>query len=57
MSVAGIEDVEQRMQIAKIAEAFDLDPKGFAKEWHKNSGYETENIQGSPAFSVSEHER
>jgi len=35
VSVAGIEDVEQRMQIAKIAEAFDLDPKGFAKEWQQ----------------------
>ena len=35
VSVAGIEDVEQRMQIAKIAEAFDLDPEGFAKEWQQ----------------------
>ncbi|HON36585.1 MAG TPA: putative cobaltochelatase [Methanothrix sp.] len=35
VSVAGIEDVEQRMQIVKIAEAFDLDPEGFAREWQQ----------------------
>jgi len=31
VSVVGIEDVEKRMQIAKMAEAFDADPDGFAK--------------------------
>jgi magnesium chelatase subunit D len=30
VSVMGIEDVDQRMQIAKMAEAFDADPDGFA---------------------------
>jgi len=30
VSVVGIEDVDQRMQIAKMAEAFDADPDGFA---------------------------
>ncbi|OPY50727.1 MAG: von Willebrand factor type A domain protein [Methanosaeta sp. PtaU1.Bin112] len=29
VSVVGIEDVDQRMQIAKMAEAFDSDPDGF----------------------------
>jgi len=35
VSVVGIEDVDQRMQIAKMAEAFDADPDGFAE---KNRG-------------------
>ncbi len=35
VSVSGIEDVEQRMQIARIAEAFDIDPEGFAREWQQ----------------------
>ena len=30
VSVASINDVDQRMQIAKMAESFDLDPEGFA---------------------------
>jgi magnesium chelatase subunit D len=30
VTVAGIDDVDQRMQIAKMADAFDLDPEGFA---------------------------
>jgi len=38
VSVVGIEDVDQRMQIAKMAEAFDADPDGF-----------TEKSQGSQA--------
>ena len=32
VSVVGIEDVDQRMQIAKMAEAFDADPDGFAEK-------------------------
>jgi len=32
VSVKGIDDVDQRMQIAKMAEAFDLDPDGFAEK-------------------------
>jgi magnesium chelatase subunit D len=32
VNVAGIEDVEQRMQIAKTAEWFDVDPEGFSRE-------------------------
>ena len=32
VSVVGIEDVDQRMQIAKMAEAFDSDPDGFAEK-------------------------
>ena len=32
VSVAGIEDVDQRMQIAKMAEAFDRNPDEFSKE-------------------------
>lgn len=32
VSVVGIEDVDQRMQIAKMAEAFDADPDGFTEE-------------------------
>ena len=32
VSVMGIEDVDQRMQIAKMAEAFDADPDGFAEK-------------------------
>ncbi|MDD4652767.1 MAG: ATP-binding protein, partial [Methanothrix sp.] len=32
VSVVGIDDVDQRMQIAKMAEAFDADPDGFAQE-------------------------
>jgi magnesium chelatase subunit D len=38
VNVVGIEDVDQRMKIAKMAEAFDADPDGFA-----------ENNQGSQA--------
>jgi magnesium chelatase subunit D len=30
VTVAGIDDVEQRMQIAKMADAFDLNPEAFA---------------------------
>jgi len=30
VTVSGIEDVEKRMQIARMADAFDLDPEGFA---------------------------
>ncbi len=30
VSVAGIEDVDQRMQIVKMAESFESDPEGFA---------------------------
>jgi magnesium chelatase subunit D len=36
VSVVGIEDVDQRMQIAKMAEAFDADPDSFALECHSN---------------------
>jgi magnesium chelatase subunit D len=32
VSVVGIDDVDQRMQIAKIAEAFDADPDGFTEK-------------------------
>jgi len=32
VSVVGIDDVDKRMQIAKMAEAFDADPDGFAQE-------------------------
>ncbi|OPY57508.1 MAG: von Willebrand factor type A domain protein [Methanosaeta sp. PtaU1.Bin112] len=32
VSVVGIEDVDQRMQIAKMADAFDADPDRFASE-------------------------
>jgi len=32
VSVVGIDDVDQRMQIAKIAEAFDADPDGFTEQ-------------------------
>ncbi|MHB8117938.1 MAG: putative cobaltochelatase [Methanothrix sp.] len=31
VSVVGIDDVDQRMQIAKMAEAFDADPDGFTE--------------------------
>ncbi len=30
VTVAGIDDVDKRMQIAKMADAFDIDPEGFA---------------------------
>ncbi|HPT37191.1 MAG TPA: putative cobaltochelatase [Methanothrix sp.] len=30
VTVAGIDDIEKRMQIAKMADAFDSDPEGFA---------------------------
>jgi len=33
VSVVGIDDVDQRMQIAKMAEAFDADPDSFAAEY------------------------
>ncbi len=36
VSVKGIEDVGQRMQIAKNAEAFDADPDGFAAEFRRS---------------------
>ena len=36
VSVMGIEDVDQRMQIAKMAEAFDADPDGFAEKSQAN---------------------
>ena len=36
VSVVGIEDVDQRMQIAKMAEAFDADPGSFALECHSH---------------------
>ena len=36
VSVVGIEDVDQRMQIAKMAEAFDADPDSFALECHSH---------------------
>ena len=39
VSVVGIEDVDQRMQIAKMAEAFDADPDGFAE---RNQGSQEE---------------
>jgi len=39
VSVVGIDDVDQRMQIAKMAEAFDADPDGFAE---KNQGSQAE---------------
>lgn len=32
VSVVGIDDVDQRMQIAKMAEAFDADPDGFTEK-------------------------
>ncbi len=32
VSVVGIEDVDQRMQIAKMADAFDADPDGFTQK-------------------------
>ncbi|MFB3764481.1 MAG: putative cobaltochelatase [Methanotrichaceae archaeon] len=32
VSVAGIDDVDQRMEIARMAEKFDADPDGFARE-------------------------
>jgi magnesium chelatase subunit D len=34
VSVVGIADVDQRMQIAKNAESFDLDPEGFALRFY-----------------------
>ncbi len=34
VSVVGIEDVDQRMQIAKMAESFDRDPEVFAMQCH-----------------------
>jgi len=34
VNVDGIDDVEQRMQIAKMAERFDVDPEGLAEEQH-----------------------
>ena len=34
VSVVGIEDVDQRMQIAKMAESFDSDPEVFAMQCH-----------------------
>jgi magnesium chelatase subunit D len=33
ISVQGIEDVEQRMEIARRSELFEADPEGFAKEY------------------------
>ena len=36
VSVVGIEDVDQRMQIAKMAEAFDFDPDGFMEKSKKS---------------------
>jgi magnesium chelatase subunit D len=36
VSVVGIEDVDQRMQIAKMAESFDRDPEVFAFQCHAN---------------------
>ena len=32
VSVVGIDDVDQRMQIAKMAEGFDADPERFVME-------------------------
>jgi magnesium chelatase subunit D len=32
VNVVGIDDVDQRMQIAKMADAFDADPEGFSSE-------------------------
>jgi magnesium chelatase subunit D len=32
VSVAGIDDVEKRVQIARMAESFDSDPEGFSRE-------------------------
>ncbi|MDD2835820.1 MAG: VWA domain-containing protein, partial [Methanothrix sp.] len=36
VSVVGIEDVDQRMQIAKMAESFDADPDGFTQMCQKS---------------------
>lgn len=44
VSVAGIEDVDQRMRIAKIAEAFDADPDGFAQMCQKSQADLKEKI-------------
>jgi len=45
VSVAGIEDVEQRMQIAKMADAFDIDPDGFAGAYQADQDRLKEQIR------------
>ena len=58
VSVVGIDDVDQRMQIAKMAEAFDADPDGFAeKSQGSQDGIEGEDIPGPQDPSEGEHER
>ncbi len=44
VSVVGIEDVDQRMQIAKMAEAFDADPDGFTQMCQKGQAELKEKI-------------
>ncbi|WP_333655000.1 putative cobaltochelatase [Methanothrix soehngenii] len=44
VSVVGIEDVDQRMQIAKMAEAFDADPDGFTEKSRENQAHLKEKI-------------
>jgi magnesium chelatase subunit D len=44
VSVVGIEDVDQRMQIAKMAEAFDADPDGFIQTSQKSQAELKEKI-------------
>jgi magnesium chelatase subunit D len=44
VSVAGIEDVEQRMQIAKMADEFDLDPEGFVRAYQDDQDRLKEQI-------------
>jgi magnesium chelatase subunit D len=44
VTVVGIDDVEKRMQIAKMAEAFDADPDGFAKGYMEEQARLKERI-------------
>jgi len=44
VSVAGIEDVDQRMQIAKMADEFDLDPEGFVRAYQDDQDRLKEQI-------------
>ncbi|WP_422578841.1 magnesium chelatase subunit D family protein [Methanothrix sp.] len=44
VSVVGIDDVDQRMQIAKMAEAFDADPDGFMEKSQESQSELKENI-------------
>lgn len=44
VTVAGIDDVEKRMQIAKMADAFDCDPEGFSASCHAHQELMKEKI-------------